>query len=171
MKRILSRRQLRYTVRGLADRIREDYTGKRPVLIGVLKGSFVFLADLIRELDMPLEIDFITASSYGQRQVSSGEVSVVHDIAASIAHRHVLLVEDIVDSGLTLDRLRKHIMSRSPASLRVCSLLARDSALATHPEVVDYLGRAIPDGFIVGYGLDYGEDYRYLPDIWVLEEE
>ncbi len=171
MKRILSRRQLRYTVRVLAGRIREDYAGQRPVLIGVLKGSFVFLADLIRELNMPLEIDFIAVSSYGQRQASSGEVRLVHDITVNLANRHVLLVEDIVDSGLTLDRLREHIMSRSPASLRVCTLLARHSALAAHAEAVDYLGRAIPDGFVVGYGLDYGEDYRYLPDIRVLEEE
>jgi hypoxanthine phosphoribosyltransferase len=171
VKRILSRRQLQYTVGGLADHIRADYEDKRPVVIGILKGSFVFLADLIRELNIPLEIDFITVSSYGQGQVSKGDVDLVHDIASDIKGRHVLLVEDIVDSGLTLERLRRHILGRSPASLAVCALLARESIVAAHPDVVDYLGRAIPDGFVVGYGVDYGEDYRYLPDIWVLEEE
>ena len=171
MKRILSRRQIRYAVRNLADRIREDYQGERPVLVGVLKGAFVFLADLIRELDMPLEVDFITASSYGPRQTSSGQVHLLHDVAADIADRHVLLVEDIVDSGLTLERLRQHLLCRSPASLRVCALLARRSVLAARPQAVDYLGRAIPPGFVVGYGIDCNEDYRYLPDIWMLEDE
>ena len=171
MKRILSRQQLRYTVRSLADRIREDYADKRPVLVGVLKGAFVFLADLIRELNMPLEVDFVAVSSYGRRQVSSGEVTLVRDIATEIRDRHVLLVEDIVDSGLTLERLRQHILGRSPASLRVCALLARRSVLAAQPGAVDYLGRAISPGFVVGYGIDCAEDYRYLPDIWVLEEE
>ena len=171
MKRILSRRQIRDAVRNLADRIRRDYAGERPVLVGVLKGAFVFLADLIRELNMPLEVDFITVSSYGLGQTSSGEVRLVHDISANVTGRHVLLVEDIVDSGLTLDRLRERILGRSPASLRVCALLARRSVLAARPQAVDYLGRAIPPGFVVGYGIDCGEDYRYLPDIWVLEEE
>jgi len=171
VKRILSRRQVRYSVRSLAERIREDYAGKRPLLICVLKGAFVFLADLIRELNMPLEIDFITVSSYGLGQTSSGEVRLVHDVSANVTGRHVLLVEDIVDSGLTLDRLRERILGRSPASVRVCALLARSSVLASRPEAIDYLGRAIPPGFVVGYGIDCGEDYRYLPDIWVLEEE
>ncbi|MEE8369613.1 MAG: hypoxanthine phosphoribosyltransferase [Dehalococcoidia bacterium] len=171
MKRILSRRQLQYTVGGLADHIRADYAGKRPVLIGILKGSFIFLADLARELNMPLEIDFVTVSSYGQGQVSKGEVTLIQDVTADIRDRHVLLVEDIVDSGLTLAWLRRHILGRSPASLAVCALLARESIVTARPDVVDYLGRAIPDGFVVGYGIDYGEDYRYLPDIWVLEEE
>lgn len=155
---------------GLAARIRADYPGQRPVLVGVLKGAFVFLADLIRAANMPLEVDFIAVSSYGHGRTSSGDVQLVKDVTADIAGRHVLLVEDIVDSGLTLDELRRHLMSRSPASLRVCALLARRSFLASHPDAVDYLGNAVPDGFVVGYGIDSGEDYRYLPDIWVLEE-
>ncbi len=170
MKRILSSRQLRNTVRGLADRIRADYGDKRPVLVGVLKGAFVFLADLVRELKMPLEVDFIAVSSYGPGRASSGDVRFVKDITTDIAGRDVLLVEDIVDSGLTLDELRRHLMRRSPASLRVCALLARRSFLAGAPDAVDYLGRSVPDGFVVGYGIDCGEDYRYLPDVWVLEE-
>ncbi len=171
MKRILSRRQLQHTVRGLAHHIRADYDGKRPVLIGVLKGSFVFLADLVRELNMPLEIDFVAVSSYEQGRVSKGEVTLIQDITADIRDRHVLLVEDIVDSGLTLEWLRQHILGRFPASLAVCTLLARESIVTAHPEAAAYVGRAIPDGFIVGYGIDYDEDYRYLPDIGMLEEE
>jgi hypoxanthine phosphoribosyltransferase len=170
LKRILSRRQVRNTVETLAARIRADYGDKRPVLIGVLKGAFVFLADLIREANIPLEVDFITASSYGLGRASSGQVQFVRDITTDIAGRHVLLVEDIVDSGLTLDELRRHLLQRSPASLRVCALLARRSLLADNPEAVDYLGRALPAGFVVGYGIDCGEDYRYLPDIWMLED-
>jgi hypoxanthine phosphoribosyltransferase len=170
LKRILSSRQVRNTVRSLAARIREDYGDKRPVLIGVLKGAFVFLADLIREVNTPLDVDFITASSYGHGRISSGNVQVVRDITTDIAGRHVLLVEDIMDGGLTLDELRRHLTRRSPASLRVCALLARRSLLASHPDAVDYLGRSVPDGFVVGYGIDCGEDYRYLPDIWVLED-
>ena len=154
----------------MAARIREDYGDKRPVLIGVLKGAFVFLADLIREVNMPLEVDFITVSSYRHGRTSSGDVQFVRDITTDIARRHVLLVEDIVDSGLTLDELRRHLTRRSPASLRVCALLARRSLRASHPDAVDYLGRSVPDGFVVGYGIDCGEEYRYLPDIWVLED-
>ena len=170
MKRILSSRQVRNTVKSLAVRIRADYGDKRPVLVCVLKGAFVFLADLIREVNMPLEVDFITVSSYGPGRASSGNVQLVRDVTTDIAGRHVLLVEDIVDSGLTLDELRRHLIRRSPASLRVCALLARRSLLAGDPGAIDYLGRSVPDGFVVGYGIDCGEDYRYLPDIWVLED-
>jgi hypoxanthine phosphoribosyltransferase len=170
LKRILSSRKVRNITKGLAARIRADYGDKRPVLVCVLKGAFVFLADLIREVSMPLEVDFITVSSYGPGRASSGNVQFVTDITTDIAGRHVLLVEDIVDSGLTLDELRRHLMLRSPASLQVCALLARRSLLAGDPEAIDYLGHSVPDGFVVGYGIDCGEDYRYLPDIWVLED-
>ncbi len=171
MKRILSNRQVRNTVRSLAARIREDYAGKRPVLVGVLKGAFVFLADLIREVDMPLEVDFIAVSSYGPGRESSGEVQLIRDISIDIAGRHVLLVEDIADTGLTLDQLRRRLQRRSPASLKVCALLVRSDLLTSNPDAVDYVGRTVPPGFVVGYGIDYGEDHRYMPDIWVLEDE
>jgi len=171
LERILTTRQVRSTVRSLAARIRADYADQRPILVGVLKGSFVFLADLIREVNMPLEVDFVAVSSYGRGRASSGEVQFVRDITTDIAGRHVLLVEDIADSGLTLEELRRHFLGRAPASLRVCALLARASLLAGNPDAVDYVGRSVPDGFVVGYGIDFGEDYRYLPDIWVLEEE
>ncbi len=161
---------MRNTVQRLAARIRVDYADKRPVLVGVLKGAFVFLADLVREVNRPLEVDFITVSSYGPGRASSGNVQFVRDITTDITGRHVLLVDDIADSGLTLHELRRHLMRRSPASLRVCALLARRSLLADEPDAVDYLGHSVPDGFVVGYGIDCGEDYRYLPDVWVLED-
>jgi hypoxanthine phosphoribosyltransferase len=122
-------------------------------------------------VDMPLEVDFITVSSYGPGRASSGNVQFVRDVTTDIAGRHVLLVEDIVDSGLTLDELRRRLIRCSPAGLRVCALLARRSHLAGNSDAVDYLGRSVPDGFVVGYGIDCGEDYRYLPDIWMLEDE
>jgi hypoxanthine phosphoribosyltransferase len=162
---------VRSTVRKLAGRIRVDYADKRPVFVGVLKGAFVFLADLIREVNMPLEVDFVTVSSYGAGRASRGEVRFVQDVTMEVAGRHVLLVEDIADSGLTLEELRRHLLSRSPASLRVCALLARESLLVGNPNAVDYLGRAVPGGFVVGYGIDAGEDHRYLPDVWMLEDE
>ena len=169
MERILTARQLRNTVRQLAARLRADYGDKRPVLVGVLKGAFVFLADLVREMDVPLEVDFIGASSYGSGRASSGDVRLVRDIRIDISGRHVLLVEDIADSGHTMEKLRHHLQDHSPASLRVCALLARRSLLAANPDAVDYVGRIVGDGFVVGYGIDCGEDYRYLPDVWVLE--
>jgi hypoxanthine phosphoribosyltransferase len=161
---------VRNTVAALAGRIRADYEDERPVVIGVLKGAFVFLADLIREANIPLEVDFITVSSYGEGRTSSGNVRLVQDITTDIAGRHVILVEDIVDTGTTLDDLRRYMERRSPASVRVCALLARRAVLADNPDAVDYVGRAVPDGFVVGFGIDCAEDYRYLPDIWVLED-
>ncbi len=168
MKRILSQRQIRRTVRSIAEAVRKDYGDKRPVLIGVLKGSFIFLADLAREINIPLEVDFVKASSYGAAQTSSGEVRLLQDKTTDLTDRHVLLVEDIADTGLTLERLRRHILSQSPASVRVCALLVREGM---EPGVVDYAGRVVAPGFVVGYGIDSAEDYRYLPDIWILDGE
>jgi len=135
----------------------------------VLKGAFVFLADLIRALDIPLEVDFIRVSSYGSDTKSSGEVTIGHHITTDIAGRPVILVEDIVDTGLTLDAIGRYLKERGPTEVRVCALLARHSALKAGARV-DYLGFAIPDGFVVGYGLDYAQQYRQLPEIYILEE-
>jgi hypoxanthine phosphoribosyltransferase len=178
LRRILSRTQIRRRVNELAAQLRADYapTGgrlaaeERPVFVGRLKGAFVFLADLVRQVGIPLQVDFIMVSSYGMGTTSKGEISVLKDVTTDLAGRHVVFVDDIVDSGLTLERVREHLLSRGPASLRVCALLARESALAEGAPI-DYLGFPVPEGFVVGYGIDYAEQYRQLPDICVLEGE
>ena len=169
LRPLLSRRQIQRRVKELAAQIRDDYGDRRPLLVGVLKGAFVFLADLIRALDIPLEVDFIRVSSYGSGTKSSGEVTIGHHITTDIAGRPVLLVEDIVDTGLTMDVIRRYLEELGAAEVRVCALLARRSALKAGARI-DYLGFAIPEGFVVGYGLDYAQQYRYLPEIFVLEE-
>jgi len=170
LRRILSRAQIRRRVRELAAQLRVDYGEERPVFVGCLKGSFVFLADLVRQVGVPLQVDFIMVSSYGMGTTSKGEITVLKDVNTELADRHVVFVDDIVDSGLTFQRVREHLLSRGPASLRVCALLARESALA-EGAAIDYLGFPVPEGFVVGYGIDYAEEYRHLPDIYVLEGE
>jgi len=167
LRRILSRGQVRRRVRELAAQIRADYGGERPILVGTLKGAFVFLADLVRQVGVPLEVDFIMASSYGMGRTSKGQITILKDVTTDIAGRHVVLVDDIVDSGLTLRFLRDHLLSRGPASLRVCALLARERVLA-EGVAIHYLGFPVPEGFVVGYGIDYAEQYRHLPDVYVL---
>jgi hypoxanthine phosphoribosyltransferase len=170
LRRIISRGQIRRRVKELAAQIRADYSGQRPVFVCVLKGAFVFLADLVREVGLPLEIDFMAASSYDMEKTSKGQITVLKDITIDIAGRHVILVDDIIDSGLTLQHLRDHLASRQPASLRVCALLARERALAAGT-VIEYLGFPVPEGFVVGYGIDYAQQHRELPDIYVIEDE
>jgi hypoxanthine phosphoribosyltransferase len=170
LRRIISRGQIRRRVKELAAQIRADYSGQRPVFVCVLKGAFVFLADLVREVGLPLEVDFMAASSYDMEKTSKGHITILKDITTDIAGRPVILVEDIIDGGLTLQHLRDHLASRQPASLRVCALLARERVLA-EGTAIDYLGFPVPDGFVVGYGIDYAEQHRELPDIHVLEDE
>jgi len=170
LRRILSRSQIRRTVKGLAAQLRSDYGEERPVFVGCLKGAFVFLADLVRQVGIPLQVDFIMVSSYGMGTTSTGKITVLKDVATDLAGRHVVFVDDIIDSGLTLQCVREHLLSRGPASLRVCALLARESVLA-EGAAIDYLGFPVPEGFVVGYGIDYAEQYRQLPDIYVLEGE
>ena len=170
LRRILSRGQIRRRVKELAAHIRADYSDQRPVFVCVLKGAFVFLADLIRQVGLPLEVDFIMASSYGMGMTSKGQITVLKDVTTDIAGRHVVVVDDIIDSGLTLQHLRDHLTSRRPASLRVCALLARERVLAAGTRI-EYLGFPVPEGFVVGYGIDYAEQHRELPDIYVIENE
>lgn len=151
-------------VRELAAEISADYRGRRPLLVGVLKGAFVFLADLIRAVDLEVEIDFMGVSSYGSSTRTSGVVRIIKDLDRDIAGRDVILVEDILDSGLTLRYLRKTLLARQPASLEVCTLLAR-SGEHDVADIVRYVGFAIEPGWVVGYGLDVGERHRELPDI------
>lgn len=166
---IISRRQIAERVEALAREIRRDYRNKHPLLIGVLKGSFVFLSDLIRALDIPLEIDFVRLSSYGAGTKSSGKVKVVQGLKTDIKGRHVLVIEDIVDTGLTISFFLDYLRRRRPASLKLCTLFDKPSRREV-PVPVDYLGFSIEDYFVVGYGLDFNERFRYLPDLCALEE-
>ena len=148
-----------------------DYAGlSNPLLLCVLKGAFVFLADLTRHLTFPHEVDFMAVSSYGRTTQSTGQVRIIMDLELPIEGRHVLIVEDIIDSGHTLQYLRRSLLARNPLSLRICSLLSKPSRREVEVPV-DYIGFDIPNEFVVGYGLDYDEHYRNLPFIGVLRPE
>ena len=164
---LISEEQLKRTVKMLGERITEDYQGKKPLLICILKGSTVFFSDLIREISLPLEIDFMAISSYGASTVS-GEVKMVKDLDRSIENRNVIIVEDIVDSGRTLSYLKRVLCNRGAETIRIVSLLDKPSRRVV-PLDVDYTGFEIPDAFVVGYGLDYDEVYRNLPLIGILD--
>ncbi len=166
---LISRKQIETAVKKLAREIVRDYEGKNPLLIGILKGSFVFLADLIRSLDIPLEVEFVRIASYGDGVRSSGIINMVNDPVARIRERHILVVEDIVDTGLTTAFLKKYLIKQKPASLKICTLADKPSRRRTAIDI-DYLGITVPDLFIVGYGLDWDEKYRNLPDIYVIQE-
>lgn len=159
----------------IADRVRElgaaitrDYAGERVILVAVLRGAAVFLADLIRAIELTVMIDFIAVSSYGSSTKSSGVVRLIKDLNESIEGEHVIIVEDIIDSGLTLTYLVDLLQRRNPASLRVCSFLLKERP-RDHPITVDYVGFTIPDVFVVGYGLDYAGAYRNLPYLGILD--
>ena len=155
-------------IRALASEIDRDYQGKEILMIAVLKGSFLFIADLIRAVKTPSVIDFVRLASYGSATQSSGIIEVRKDLEMSIKGKHVLVVEDIVDSGLTLESLREMLLNRQPASLKICTLIDKQAQRITEVPV-DYVGFSMDDGFIVGYGLDLDEKYRDLPDIRVVE--
>ncbi len=157
-------------VEELAAKISEDYQEKDPLLVGVLRGAVVFLADLAREIAIPVAFDFMAVSSYGTATKTSGVVRILKDLDEDIQGRHVLLVEDIVDSGLTLNYLLKNLKSRKPASLEICALLKKEIRQKMSFNV-KYEGFSIPDEFVVGYGLDYGEKYRNLPYIGTLKAQ
>src|SRR2546428_5686064 len=148
----------------LGQQITADYQGRAPLLVGVLKGAFVFMSDLARAIDLPVEFDFMAVASYGSATRTSGVVRIVKDLDLDLSGRHVLVVEDIVDSGLTLAYLRRNLLARNPASLEVCALLVKEGLQRTDPNLA-YTGFRIPPDFVVGYGLDAGEKYRNLPYI------
>lgn len=170
LKILLTRQEIEATVKRLAAEINQDYAGKQPLLIGILKGSFMFMADLIRLLVFPLEVEFVKLSSYGAGKESSGRVRVVQGLRTQVRGRHVLVIEDIVDTGLTVAYLLEYLKKRKPASLRLCTLTDKPSRRKV-PVTIDYQGFTVPDKFIVGYGLDWDEKYRNLPDICYLEDE
>ena len=154
----------------IGEEITRDYAGKNPMLIGVLKGCYVFLADLARSIDLDCEIRFITASSYGVSTITSGDVKVGMDFDFPLEGRDVIIIEDILDSGVTLTALRGFISERKPATIKICTLLDKP-ARRQAPVVADYVGFECPDEFVVGYGLDYAEHYRNLPYVAVLKPE
>jgi len=167
---LLPGERIRARVAELGAQIAEDYAAKDPVLISVLKGAVPFLADLMRCMPIRLSLDFLEVSSYGTSTVSSGVVRILKDLAHPIEGRHVLVVEDVLDTGQTLAYVLDHLRVQHPASLRVCVLLDKPERRAV-PVDLDYVGFEIPDRFVVGYGLDYGERYRNLPFIGVLQPE
>ena len=157
-------------VRELGERITQDYRGEKLLLVGILRGAVVFLSDLMRHLQLPCEIDFMDISSYGTGTQSSGVVRILKDLEEDITGRHVLIVEDIVDTGLTLSYLRRTLLQRRPASLEICALLTKPSRRQVDLSV-KYLGFEVPDEFVIGYGIDYAGAYRNLPDIRVLARD
>jgi len=161
---VVNRETIKKRVSELAKQINTDYAGKEVVLIGVLKGAMVFLADLMRELEMPVVVDFIVVSSYGIETETSGVVLVLRDVNTDIEGKHVIIVEDLVDTGVTLKYLRELFQSRNPASLKLCTIFDKPSR-RTADLKVEYLGISVEDYFIVGYGLDYANKYRNCPDL------
>ena len=167
---LFSEEQLARRVEEIAQEINRDYQGKEIVLISVLRGSFVFMADLCRRITLPCTVDFMAVSSYGAGTSSSGQVQITKDLSGPIDRKHVLVVEDILDSGNTLSYLLRVLQQRGPASIRLCTLLDKPDR-RTKPVEVHYSGFTIPDAFVVGYGLDYAEHYRNLPYIGILKPE
>jgi hypoxanthine phosphoribosyltransferase len=159
---VVGEKEIQARIVELGDQITVDYADRPPLLIGVLKGAFVFMADLARSIRLPVEIDFMAVSSYGASTRSSGVVRIVKDLDIDLTGRHVILVEDIVDSGLTLTYLRRNLAARHPASLAVCALFVRPGNQKTQEEL-RYVGFEIPPAFVLGYGLDVAERFRNLP--------
>lgn len=164
---LLNQEQLQAKVAELGRRITDDYEGKEPLLVGILKGAAMFMSDLIRTIELPVAIDFMAVSSYGAATESSGIVRILKDLDSSIEGRDVILVEDIVDSGLTIAYVLDMLRRRRPESLKTCALLVKEGAAAAGLQA-DYLGFTIPNKFVVGYGLDFNERYRNLPYLGIL---
>ncbi len=161
---VVAAEDLQQRVAELGKELTSDYAGRPPLLVGVLKGAFMFMSDLARAIDLPVEFDFMAVSSYGSATRTSGVVRILKDLDLDLSDRHVVIVEDIVDSGLTLAYLRKNLAARGPASLEVCALLVKEGLQKIDPDL-RYVGFKIPPDFVVGYGLDIGERYRNLPYI------
>lgn len=169
-KILIDEETLMKRIKEMGKQITEDYRGKDLIIIAILKGAVLFTSDLIKEIKLPLAIDFMAVSSYGSSTKSSGVVRILKDLDEQIEGKDVLIVEDIVDTGLTLHYLVENLMTRKPKSLKICCCLDKPSR-RTAPVNVDYIGFSIPDEFVIGYGLDFGEKYRNLPFIGVLSKE
>jgi hypoxanthine phosphoribosyltransferase len=169
-KILITEEELQSKVAELGAQITKDYEGKDLLLVCVLKGAVIFVSDLMRKIELPLDIDFMAISSYGSNTQSSGVVRILKDLNSSIEGRHVLIVEDIIDSGLTLSYLVENLKSRGPKSVEICTILDKPTRREKYIDI-KYTGFRVPDEFVVGYGLDYAEKYRNLPYIAVLKEE
>ena len=167
---LISRAEIARRVAELGERLGRDYAGTDLVMVGVLKGVFIFMADLVRALVFPVEVDFVRLCSYGAGTTTSGEVHITKDVEMSLQGRDVLIVEDIVDTGLTLDFLRQHLLRHQPRSLKICCLIDKQERREVDVPL-DYVGFVVEKGFLVGYGLDCGEQSRTLPEIFVLEKD
>jgi len=165
---VLSEAEIQKRVTDLARQISADYRDQPLVLIGVLKGAFVFMADLVRRLEIPVEIEFIRTSSYGRQDTSSGEVRLLHELGTDIRDKHALIVEDILDTGLTIEKLISCLAAYHPRSIRVCACIDKTERRINDLRA-DYACFPVDEGFLVGYGLDYGEKYRYLPAIYAIK--
>ncbi len=170
MKVLLTEKQIKDRVKELGSQISQDFAGEELLVVGILKGAFVFLADLIRHLDIPVKVDFMDLSSYGLSTESSGEVRIMKDLEQPIEGKNVLIVEDIIDSGTTLKFIHEILQRRNPRTLKICTFLDKPDRRKV-PVVSDYNGFTIPDYFLVGYGLDYAEQYRNLPMVCILDAE
>lgn len=168
VKVLISQKKIKQAVSRLAAEIRRDYKGKEPLLICILKGSFVFMADLIRQLDLPAKVDFVKLSSYGAGKETTGKIKLVQGLKTPIKGKDIIVIEDIVDTGLTISFLLDHLKKKSPASLKLCALADKPSRRRV-PVTIDYLGFSIPNKFVVGYGIDWNEKFRYLPDICCID--
>lgn len=169
-KVLYSKEELAACVERLGKKISRDYAGKEIFAVGILKGAIVFFSDLVRAIDVPVQLDFMAASSYGTSTETSGTVKILKDLDFSVEGKHVLIIEDIIDSGLTLNYLLKNFKDRKPASVKLCALLDKPERRKAKVKI-DYCGYAVPDEFLVGYGLDYAEKYRNLPCIGILKKE
>lgn len=165
---VFSGEEIKASISQVAEQISEDYRDKNPILIGVLKGAFIFLADLVRALSIPCRVDFIRAASYGDSRTSSGRVRITGDVELDLKDAHVILVEDIIDTGITLSRLVKHLENHGAASVKICALLDKYECRVEHI-AADYVCHRIPKGFIVGYGMDCAESFRGLPAMYYLK--
>ncbi len=171
LKILVTPEEIQQAVDRLGEQLTKDYEGKEVVVVGILRGAAIFMADIIRSMDTYLEIDFMDVSSYGEAFESSGEVRIIKDLASSIEGRHVLIVEDIIDSGRTLKYFVDLFHYRKAASVRICTLLDKKARRVVKGIEPDYIGIDIPDEFVVGYGLDYKQKYHNLPYIGVLKQE
>lgn len=167
---LVSKNEIANMVARIGQEITTDYAGKRIFMICVLKGAFIFMSDLVRSIDLPVEVDFMSVSSYGGNTSTSGVVRILRDLDTDITGKHVIIVEDIIDTGLTLQYLKELLATRNPASIAICTAFDKPDRRKVDV-TVNYRGMTIPDEFVVGYGLDYAGDYRHLSDVCVLGED